>query len=102
MKMRTLIRGGVPVDRFAADQVTTQEEPCLRTAMRTWAGFGEESSSPRLSAATSHRQVSRLAAASSHASALDKYVGRHFGKLNDGRYSVGLSCTTDKVVELGK
>ena len=28
--------------------------------------------------------------------------GRHLGKLSDGGYGVGSSCTTDKVVELGK
>jgi hypothetical protein len=84
------------------DQVT-QGEPCLRTAMSRWSGFGKEPSSPRLSAATSHRQASRLsAAASSHASALDKYAWAYSGKLSDGSYGVGSSCTTDKVVELGK
>jgi hypothetical protein len=29
-------------------------------------------------------------------------LGRHLGKLSDGSYGVGTSCTTDKVVELGK
>ena len=28
--------------------------------------------------------------------------GRRLGKLSDGSYDVGSSCTTDKVVELGK
>ena len=63
------------------DQVTTQGEPCQRTAMSRWSGFGKEPSSPRLSAATSHRQASRLsAAASSHASALDKYARASLGE----------------------
>jgi hypothetical protein len=33
---------------------------------------------------------------------LDKYARAYSGKLSDGSYGVGSSCTTDKVVELGK
>jgi hypothetical protein len=94
---------GVPVYRFAADQVT-QGEPCLRTAMSRWSGFGKESSSPRLSAATSHRQAWRLFGCRFEPRVRFGQVrpGRHLGKLSDGSYGVGSSCTTDKVVELGK
>ena len=54
-----------------------------------------------LPAATSHREASRLStAASSHASDLDKWHGRHLGRRGDGCYGVESSCTAYKVIEL--